>query len=854
MLKRNCWICLLLCFLTLIPMIAGCAKQPATTQPETTKSHAATFAATDIPGVEVGTEDFAPNMLMNQPVAKPGDVDLSHATYVGVLNSMSLADSAIEWIKNVPSHTSKILNVYGAMRVLNPSLPEATVSIASKVIKLTDVTKGTIVLLEVAKSITDYLLDPGQSPKYVYRVISNGTVYWIVQPVDNPVLPVGASNVVARTMTDQEIADALPRYTLVGTATTQPELKEQVKKGLADQAATACSFVSIAAAVYPPAKPVVTVACGGVDLYVLGSDIAQWIGFPNGLPVRVWRYTNGIGNSTYPLLLIAAVPSPAPPPPAQISVLPSSLTVKMGYAPSQFQAIITDQAGKQWDVSTSAVWSVEGSLSGTLVNGLFTPFTVGSGYVVASYAGVTSRAALTVNVANRAPVCAFGTILPLTGLKISAQIKYTDPDGDAFRRMWVEWGDGQTTDILGNQLDASGYVWVQHEYAVAATYVATAKATDTDGATGSSSPTSVIVGGVTNHLPNITVNCLSSWTVPAGSTVTFTWTTYDADGNIVQVAVDFGDGTFVWVTGNSITHVYPNAGSYIPRFTAYDGTGWSPTSTCAIDVSPAVVSLGTVNLTANITAPFSLTGPQNKTGTTPVTFTGMPAGTYVATPLDVTGYTKPAPQTLTLAANGTISFSFNYAQIFTPITFSTTSLGPYTLGVAVNDWVRATGGPSGSTLVYSVTGLPSGLTMGSDGHITGTPTALGTYTIYITVKAAGYSGTDVTRMFSITINPSCSTMPTILSPINGQAVSLKSGFRFNWTKVCDAVGGYNLYVMTAPNSSGTTVWGTAMSPAWTSVGYSGSALQPGRTYYWVLQMGNFTGAPLTSFGRFTTVP
>ncbi|HCJ52648.1 MAG: hypothetical protein A2898_01790 [Candidatus Kerfeldbacteria bacterium RIFCSPLOWO2_01_FULL_48_11] len=123
-------------------------------------------------------------------------------------------------------------------------------------------------------------------------------------------------------------------------------------------------------------------------------------------------------------------------------------------------------------------------------------------------------------------------------------------------------------------------------------------------------------------------------------------------------------------------------------------------------------------------------------------------------------------------------------------------------------------------------------------------------------RFTAWDGTDwsPTQICRITVTSGCSNMPTLLDPTNNQTVSLSAGFTFSWTKVCESVGEYNLYVMTAPNSSGAYVFADRISPTWTSLRYWGTGLQPNTTYYWCLQMGSYYGAPLTPFGTFRTAP
>ncbi len=80
---------------------------------------------------------------------------------------------------------------------------------------------------------------------------------------------------------------------------------------------------------------------------------------------------------------------------------------------------------------------------------------------------------------------------------------------------------------------------------------------------------------------------------------------------------------------------------------------------------------------------------------------------------------------------------------------------------------------SGSPTNYSATGLPPGLSVGSDGLISGTPTTAGTYSVLLT---AGNAGGDGTATLLLTVNPNPNA-PVISGPF---AVTAAVGVSFNY--------------------------------------------------------------------------
>lgn len=91
-----------------------------------------------------------------------------------------------------------------------------------------------------------------------------------------------------------------------------------------------------------------------------------------------------------------------------------------------------------------------------------------------------------------------------------------------------------------------------------------------------------------------------------------------------------------------------------------------------------------------------------------------------------------------------------------------------TEGTAYDATLTAKLGTTVATATWSVSsGFPPGLGLAS-GHVTGTPTAGGTYSFAVTAAA---SGQEVTKSFSVVIAPQAlGDTPTITSPLNNQAL------------------------------------------------------------------------------------
>jgi hypothetical protein len=82
-----------------------------------------------------------------------------------------------------------------------------------------------------------------------------------------------------------------------------------------------------------------------------------------------------------------------------------------------------------------------------------------------------------------------------------------------------------------------------------------------------------------------------------------------------------------------------------------------------------------------------------------------------------------------------------------PLKITTTSISPVTLGASFSVGFGATGGTP--PYMWTATGLPGGVAIGSTGTLSGTPTAVGTSSI--TVNVADVNGLSASEMVNLTV-------------------------------------------------------------------------------------------------------
>lgn len=222
---------------------------------------------------------------------------------------------------------------------------------------------------------------------------------------------------------------------------------------------------------------------------------------------------------------------------------------------------------------------------------------------------------------------------------------------------------------------------------------------------------------------------------------------------------------------------------------------------------------------------------QTLNGVAPLTFTatGLPATLTLnrATgELSGTPTTGPASYTVGLtvsdSAGRTLTGQYGlaiFAAAFTPLSFANISLPTGTVGVSYSGKIGAAGGTppytfslAAGTPAAAGGSLPAGLSFGSDGTISGTPTATGTSRFTVLVTDSATVPATVSSSFSITIAPPplSITTGTLSSSTAGTALNISFG----------ATGGFPPYTFSANsgipsgatfNSNG-TLTGTPANP------------------------------------------
>jgi hypothetical protein len=150
-------------------------------------------------------------------------------------------------------------------------------------------------------------------------------------------------------------------------------------------------------------------------------------------------------------------------------------------------------------------------------------------------------------------------------------------------------------------------------------------------------------------------------------------------------------------------------------------------------------------------------------------------------------------------ATGTVATQALTLKVLPPLAITTTSLPNATAGSAYNETLHATGGTSPYTwTLASGSTPPSGLTLSTNGVLSGTPALAGTYAF--TVDATDATGTVATQALTLTVDamvpvpqPYTPQPPVIPNLVSGVTQLASGQIGVSYTATLSATGGVTPY-------------------------------------------------------------
>ncbi len=269
----------------------------------------------------------------------------------------------------------------------------------------------------------------------------------------------------------------------------------------------------------------------------------------------------------------------------------------------------------------------------------------------------------------------------------------------------------------------------------------------------------------TQSLPDTIVGASYSQTLAStGGVAPFTW-------SVTAGAVPTG---LTLSSGGALTGTPSAAGTFTFTARVADGSSQQASRQYSIVVAPPPLSLDTVSL-PNATVSTAYTTTLSASGGTPPYSWSVTAGT-LPTGITLNGGTGVISGTASTNGTATITIrvqdaagtpqsatrQFNLTVNPQPLQITTQTLPSGTTGTAYSQTLASTGGVAPFTWTVTAGSVPTGLSLSTGGALTGTPTAVGSFTF--TAQVADTSAQQASRQYTVQISPPPLSLDTLSLP------------------------------------------------------------------------------------------
>jgi len=237
--------------------------------------------------------------------------------------------------------------------------------------------------------------------------------------------------------------------------------------------------------------------------------------------------------------------------------------------------------------------------------------------------------------------------------------------------------------------------------------------------------------------------------------------------NAISVPAQTGEATCTTGTNDFSMAVSPTSGS-----TAQGGSVTATVSTTLTSGAAQSITLSAAGLPSGASASFSPATVTSGSSST-MTITTSASTPAATSPITITGTgasaTHTAAYSLTVTPTGTET-----------VTVTNPGSKSSVVGVAISPLTITATDSLGKPLTYSATGLPTGLSISSGGVISGTPTAVGSYSVTVTASSGTASG-STTFSWTITNTGGCTAAQLLGNP------GFETGSAAPWTQTAGVV-------------------------------------------------------------------
>jgi Putative Ig domain len=313
----------------------------------------------------------------------------------------------------------------------------------------------------------------------------------------------------------------------------------------------------------------------------------------------------------------------------------------------------------------------------------------------------------------------------------------------------------------------------------------------------STSSTAGTAGDTSEFSPSVTLTTVTGLAI---STTTLPSGTLDQPGydQTISTTGGFGPVTFTETgtlptglalsTAGVLSGTPTTAGSFTFTVTATDALGDTASQTYTLVINSGVTIATTTlpdwtvnqpgyNQTISASGGTGTLTFSTTAGTLPTGLTLSSAGVLSGTPTETGSFTFTVTATDTVGASASQSYT---VTINPAVTITTTTLPDWTANQSgYSQTISASGGTGTLTFSTTASTLPTGLTLSSDGTLSGTPTTSGSFTF--TVTATDTVGASASQSYTVTINPAVTITTTSLAdwtanqPGYSQTISASGG-------------------------------------------------------------------------------
>ncbi|HMO03676.1 MAG TPA: choice-of-anchor D domain-containing protein [Kiritimatiellia bacterium] len=322
-------------------------------------------------------------------------------------------------------------------------------------------------------------------------------------------------------------------------------------------------------------------------------------------------------------------------------------------------------------------------------------------------------------------------------------------------------------------------------------------------------------------------------------------------GSAENFIIEADDAVIIHVKSNAVPYELDFSASQLYPPPQVEITNALPAAPTVQALAPINVSgsgatlLGTVNPNRLASTAYFRYGTTTNYGAVSAT-TNLPATNIaLSVSLPITGLSPGTLYHIQLVASNSAGVSRFGTRTFittcASVTITNTAMPNGTLSSIYSNRFGAAGGAAPYTFTISGGNIPSGLSLGANGVIAGTPSSAGVFSFLITATDSNGCFSSPAA-FDITITNNCTVTSSVINVASVSAGTSTAAVTVAWNDGANEEG-YQVWRHTVNLSAGASLIGTTVANA---TNYLDAAAVPGTVYYYWIKGTNCAGA--SAFG------